>query len=158
MLFAVPTVQCRKRYGICLTSLQLPQTSSIPCVQKFCPTAVWKIFNICSELWVIQWLFWWKNHVCAPTPVLEIVLRHMEILIPTRIVGHWDRLPRKTIASPVLETVFRHSRPEAPSTRRIQSCWNRSRGGPRGRSEGWSTSFEERLRESVLFSLEKRRL
>jgi len=30
---------------------------------------------------------------------------------------------------------------QAPSTRRMLSCWSRSRGGPQRSSKGWSTSL-----------------
>lgn len=36
-----------------------------------------------------------------------IVLRHLEIPVPERIVRHWVRLSRKTVVSSVLEKVFK---------------------------------------------------
>jgi len=42
--------------------------------------------------------------------------------------------------------------------RKMWSSWNESRRGPQRCSEGWSTSYEKRLREMVLLSLEMKKL
>ena len=41
-------------------------------------------------------------------------------------------------------------RPGAPRTGGMRSCWSGSRGGPWGRSEGWSTFYEDRPRTGLL--------
>ena len=62
--------------------------------------------------------------------------------------GTWFTLP---LWGPICSAVGR-SRPS--STRRMQSCWSRYRGGQQRWLEDWSM-YEERLRELSLFSLEK---
>lgn len=68
-----------------------------------------------------------------------------------KMCGRWEWEVIVLLHSGWAPTWSTSSRPGAPSTSKMQSCWSRSREGPRRWSKGWSLSSqsacEERLRE-----------